>query len=72
MKLYRVSVATSRELDVKSDFRSVTWVGSQADAGKTRKALVDNGIKRAEITTEEVDVPTNKEGLLKFLNERGE
>ena len=60
MKLYRVIAST--------DIQKVIWVGTQSDAGKARKELVAEGFKRAEIQTEEVDVPTNKEGLLAFLN----
>jgi hypothetical protein len=63
MKLYRITVDSERN----ADFRPI-WVGTQSDAGKTRKELVADGFKRAEITTDEVDVPTNKEGLLAFLN----
>lgn len=60
MKLYRVSA--------NADVQKVIWVGTQSDAGKARKELVADGFKRAEIETEEIDVPTNKEGLLSFLN----
>lgn len=44
------------------------WVTSAADAGKTRKALVDAGYKRADIITEEVEIELNKVGMLAFLN----
>lgn len=60
MKLYRVSA--------NADVQKIVWVGTQSDAAKTRKELVADGFKRAELSTEEVDVPTNKEGLLEFLN----
>ena len=60
MKLYRVSA--------NADVQKVVWVGTQSDAAKTRKEFVADGFKRAELSTEEVDVPTNKEGLLEFLN----
>lgn len=60
MKLYRVSA--------NADVQKVVWVGTQSDAAKIRKELVSDGFKRAELSTEEVDVPTNKEGLLEFLN----
>lgn len=49
------------------------WSGSQADAAKDRNALWDSykasGGKRSDITTTPVDVPTNKQGLIEFLNE---
>lgn len=61
MKLYRV-IATAGG-DCKSK-----WVGSQADAGKARKEFVEDGFKRADLTTEEHEFATNKEGLINFLN----
>ena len=60
MKLYRVSA--------NADVQKIVWVGTQSDAAKARKEFVSDGFKRAELSTEEVDVPTNKEGLLEFLN----
>jgi hypothetical protein len=61
MKLYRIEAVGGADVIVR-------WVGSQSDAGKARKELVADGFKRAEITTEEVEVPTGKAGLLEFLN----
>lgn len=61
MKLYRITATTEAE-------NKTVWVGSQSDAGKARKSLIEDGFKRAELVTEEIDVPTNKEGLLAFLN----
>ena len=63
MKLYRISG--------NSDKQRVIWVGSQSDAAKARKELIEDGFKRAELLTEDIDVPTNKEGLLDFLNGLG-
>ena len=60
MKLYRVSA--------NSDVQKAVWVGTQSDAAKARKEFLADGFKRAELSTEEVDVPTNKEGLIAFLN----
>ena len=62
MNLYKVSVK-------KADGPAAVFVGSQADAASARKKFVDDGFKRVEIETETLDVPTNKEGLLKWLNE---
>ena len=61
MRLYRVTgplagVATAR------------FVGTQGEAAARRKALVEAGARRAELTTEEVEVPTDKKGLIEFLN----
>lgn len=44
------------------------WAGSQADAASARKQLGTEGFRRMEIATYEVDVPTNKPGLIGFLN----
>ena len=63
MKLYRIVAASEKGADIIT-----RWVGTQSDAAKTRKELVADGFKRAELSTEEVDVPTNKEGLIAFLN----
>lgn len=60
MKLYRVSS--------ESVGKNVTkWSGTQADSKKDKKAMKDNGNLFIEI--EEIDVPTDKAGLLKWLNE---
>lgn len=48
--------------------KKTKWVVSQSDAASFRKELVDAGTKRADITTDEVDVPTDKTGLLAWLN----
>lgn len=62
MKLYKTTA--THEGETKS-----AWSGSQADAAKDRKHFnSDKKIPRAEIVTEEVEAPTNKQGLLDFLN----
>lgn len=64
MKLYRVSFA--------ADAGEVgTWAGTQADASKARTDFMQKyGLKRKEIHIEDVEVPTRKEDLLAWLNER--
>ena len=72
MKLYKIT-RPIHELDgedVESDCR---FAGSQADARKVRieleapfKALKPKD--RPEVTVEEIDVPTDKKGLIEFLN----
>lgn len=42
------------------------WDGTQADAAKQRKAMKEQGFDKVE--TKEVDVPTDKQGLLAWLN----
>lgn len=45
------------------------WSGSQAAAASDRKHFNSKmGIPRDNIATDEVEVPTNKKGLLAFLN----
>lgn len=66
MKLYRI--AAIRSTNSETPDSEIHWVGSQADAAKKRKELVSSGFKRAEIETVEVDVPTDKAGLLVWLN----
>lgn len=62
MKLYKTTAAAKHEAQP-------AWSGSQADAAKDRKHFnSDKKIPRAEIETVEVDVPTDKKGLLDFLN----
>jgi hypothetical protein len=51
------------------DSTRVFWLGSQAEASAKRAHLVSvEGHKRADLLTEAVDVPTDKAGLLAFLN----
>ncbi|WP_025915470.1 hypothetical protein [Herminiimonas sp. CN] len=45
------------------------WAGSQADASKQRVALKKEGYRNVQ--TAEHDVPTDKAGLLGWLNENG-
>lgn len=58
MKIYKVS-ATGHPNE---------WVSSQAETAHARKDLMAKGLKRAQITTEQVDIPTKKEELLVWLN----
>ena len=62
MKLYKI-VATG------DDNTRTVWTGSMADAGSTRAALVKDGFQRKAIETFDVDVPTDKSGLLNWLND---
>lgn len=74
MKLYKIhrpihELSDSISLDAVTEF-----AGSQADARKTRMSLEEpfKSLKpkaRPEVTVTEVDVPTNKKGLIEFLNE---
>lgn len=73
MKLYKVTRPIHEFNDEDVD-GVVQFAGSQADARKTRidfeapfKSLKPKD--RPEVTVEEVDVPTDKKGLIEFLNE---
>ena len=61
MKLYLITAKNATGEAAK-------WAGTQSDAAAARKAFIADGYKRVEMDTHEIDVPTNKEGLLGFLN----
>lgn len=66
MKLYKITATGTPDSETPDS--ETHWVGTQADAASKRKKLLTDGYKRANIDTDEVDVPTDKAGLLKFLN----
>lgn len=46
------------------------FAGSQSDAAKTKAELIDRyGLKRTQVSVEEVEIPTAKTELLEFVNE---
>ena len=47
---------------------SAKYVGTQSDAAAERKRLGGLGWHRKELTTVETDIPTDKQGLISFLN----
>lgn len=65
MKLYLITATT------EAPETQVIWGGSQAEAASARKEMLARGATRKDLKTYEVDVPTNKEGLLQFLNDFG-
>ena len=76
MKLYKITDATG-EFTHKDIIcvgtGSSAWAGTQSDAGKARREFEAAykelpAAKRPRVTVEEVDVPTDKKGLLAFLN----
>lgn len=65
MRCYKVSV----EVGVDEPVTVARYAGTQAQAKAARDALVlEYGVRKSDIETEEVDVPTSKEGLLAFIN----
>jgi hypothetical protein len=65
MKLYRTQHhnpdANNSGLQLKYH-----WQGTQSDASACRRELKEKGFK--EIETKDIDVPTDKAGLLAWLN----
>lgn len=66
MRLYKIIAVMPDEIDASEN--RTHWVGSLTDATARRKGLALEGFARKEIETVEVDVPTDKTGLLAFLN----
>ena len=64
MRLYKTNYIDDAA-DVGRQERA-SWAGTQADAAKDRKRLKAEGMLK--ISTNEVDVPTDKAGLLAHLN----
>lgn len=48
--------------------QEAVFCGSQAEATKQRVEWVSSGTKRKETTTTAINVPTDKDGLIGFLN----
>lgn len=68
MKLYRTTYTyTATVNDSVETTRFTQWTGNQSDAGKLRAA--GRKLKAKDVATQEVDVMTNKDGLLAFLND---
>lgn len=73
MKLYRVTSPAHSFEDGLELATKTSWQGTQADARGARIAFETpfkeiKPLKRPKVVVDEVDVPTNKEGLLAFLN----
>lgn len=67
MKLYRTSY-TDDEFEAQGlPTRRSVWHGTQADAAAVRKAMKSDGMR--QIDTEDIDVPTDKSGLIAWLND---
>lgn len=64
MKLYKTTIKSGS----LGETRTSAWQGSQAEASSYRAKAVSAGAKRVDVTTEPIDIPTGKEGLLVWLN----
>jgi len=63
MKLYKITATLSDGTTERK------WAGSGDAAAKARKHFnSERKVPRDSITTDEVEVPTNKAGLIDFLN----
>ena len=67
MKLYRVS----SEVTLDNGKKAIRWAGTQAGVIAVKKEWMGAGMKRKEISTEDIEVPTKKDELVEWLNERG-
>lgn len=68
MRAYKVVL--KQGVEAAEGHTRVVWAGTQADARGARQNLMDaHDVKRSQVDLEEVDVPTDKAGLLAFLNE---
>jgi hypothetical protein len=67
MRAYKVSTEHNNDDGGKTPvFR---YAGTNAEARQTRDAMVnDYGVKKKEVTIEDVDIPTSKAELLDFIN----
>jgi hypothetical protein len=66
MRLYKIKASGNGEVLIKTK-----WVGSAAEGVATRKELYAEGFARKEVVETQVDVPTDKAGLLEWLNNGG-
>lgn len=66
MKLYKIKAAGNGDALIKT-----IWVGSKDEGVAERKKLYDAGYARKEVTEVQVDVPTDKTGMLAWLNGGG-
>jgi hypothetical protein len=63
MRAYRVSTSSVVGLTV------TRFAGSQVEASQARRELMETySVGMREVNLEEIDVPTDKKGLLAFLN----
>lgn len=66
MRAYKVTA------DVEDGEKMTTvtkFAGTQADARAARQALVDeHGVKKKDVSLDEVEIPTAKSDLLDFIN----
>ena len=66
MLLYKITFQTKSAGEITTLNR---WVGSKADASKKRAKIRQRpDYINSSVSTKQIDVPTNKKGLLEYLN----
>jgi len=65
MKLYRIEYGTTDEFE--NNLVCVQWAGTALLSQTAKKQLLEG--KAYDIQVDQVEVPTDKEGLLAWLNE---
>lgn len=68
MRLYKISTSAANLPEGSAHLPATIFAGSLAESAAARKVFTDLGIKRKDIESVEVDVPTDKQGLLGYLN----
>lgn len=68
MRLYKITAKNPSDDSAALPDSETVWVGAKSEGVAARKQMAEDGWKRKEITEVEVDVPTDKAGLLAFLN----
>lgn len=68
MRLYKIIAKNPSGASANLPDTETVWVGAKSEGVVARKKMADDGWKRKEIEETEVDVPTDKAGLLAFLN----
>ena len=66
MNLYRTKYSKDVSEDGTKFEKGFSWTGSLSDASKDRVRLKKEGCE--DVHTDPVDVPTDKAGLMAFLN----
>jgi hypothetical protein len=67
MRLYKIVASNPSEANLPDT--ETVWVGSKSDGVEARSKLYSAGWRRKEVEETEVEVPTDKAGLIAFLNE---